>query len=273
MVETFIGWERVGVVGKDWHVVTVGDFKVLDPAALVTEPNSPESEFSVEISRLTMASKDPGDHAKAMIYTNQSFPTGGGLSLRADMAVTTFGTEANPYGLDAGDPRLVSGSVAFLDDSSGVVLNFEVSSTRVMALREVFAVVAPGGVRSDFKALADPILTDTVIQPSSWHTYEIRYQPGADGFVTPGPDSAEWYVDGNLVQATEWVASVGPPACPVIKPIRFRAGMAVFTLLDNLPDGRGGEIPGPDPNYIQTVFGQGIRVAWKNVQVTWPLRR
>lgn len=271
MVDTFRGWERSGVIGQGWHVITVGDFKVLDPAAHITEPSSPDSEFSVEIKRLSMASKDPGDHAKAMIYTDQTFPTGAGLSLSADMTVTTSGTESNPYGLDAGDPRLVSGSLAFLDDTSGVVLNFEVSGTRVMALREVFAVVAPGGVRSDFKPLADPVLMDRMIEPGSWHRYEIRYHPGEDGFVTPGPDRAEWYLDGELLHATEWVASVEPPQCPITKPIRFRAGMAVFTLLDDLPDGRGGRIPGPDPNYGQTVFGQGIRVAWKNIRITWPM--
>jgi hypothetical protein len=270
MTETFVGWETSGVIGQAWSVITLGDFKVLDPAARLTEPTRENPEFSVAIPELTLSRKDPGDHAKAMIYTNRRFPTGGGLTVSAAMRVRTAGTSTNPYGLDPDDPRLVSGSVALLDDTSGLVLNFEVSNSQILALRELFAVVAPRGVRSDFMPLADPVVTKRKIEAGSWHTYEIRYHPGEDGFVTPGPDRAEWYVDGALVHSCEWVAYIEPPACPVLKPIRFRVGMAVFTLLDNLPDGRGGTIPGPDPNYNHTVFGQGIQVDWKNVQVRWP---
>jgi hypothetical protein len=43
--------------------------------------------------------------------------------------------------------------------------------------------------------------------------------------------------------------------------------MAIFTLLDDLPDGRGGTLPGLDPKYEQTVFGQGVTARWRNLAV------
>ena len=85
--------------------------------------------------------------------------------------------------------------------------------------------------------------------------------------MTPGADRAEWYVDGRQVHAVNWVATVDPPAPPVIKPARFSVNMGIFTLLDDLPDGRGGTIEGLDPNYEQTVFGQGVTARWRNLEV------
>ena len=116
--------------------------------------------------------------------------------------------------------------------------------------------------------MADPVMTDSVIEPGSWHHYEIRYWAGVDKALSPGPDSAEWYVDGELVHRIEWVATIDPPTAPVIKPARFRAGMAIFTLLDDLPDGRGGTLPGLDSAYTNTLFGQGVTAKWRNLQVS-----
>ncbi len=95
--------------------------------------------------------------------------------------------------------------------------------------------------------------------------------------MTPGADRAEWYVDGRQVHAVNWVATVDPPAAPVIKPARFSVNMAIFTLLDDLPDGRGGKIDGLDPRYEQTVFGQGVHARWRDLEVvdvgeTWHIR-
>ena len=42
---------------------------------------------------------------------------------------------------------------------------------------------------------------------------------------------------------------------------------AIFTLLDDLPDGRGGKIAGLDPNYEQSIFGQGVTARWRNLEV------
>ena len=43
--------------------------------------------------------------------------------------------------------------------------------------------------------------------------------------------------------------------------------MAIFILLDDLPDGRGGKIKGLDSNCEQTVFGQGVTARWRNLEV------
>ena len=43
--------------------------------------------------------------------------------------------------------------------------------------------------------------------------------------------------------------------------------MAIFTLLDDLPDGRGGTLDGLDPDYENTTFGQGVTARWRNVEV------
>ncbi|WP_143301257.1 DUF6081 family protein [Candidatus Entotheonella palauensis] len=254
------------VIDAGWHIVQADDFVALDPAATITPPIPKQPEFKIEIPRFTLSFDDPRDHVKALVATDHRFPTGNGFSVAVDMAVDVSGTDANPFGADPDDPRLGCGSIALIDDSTGVVLNFEVSNRRVLALREYFAVMAPGGTGS-VVPLADPVLTDLTIEPGSWHRYEIRYDPGVDGMLTPGSDRAEWLVDGELVHQVSWVASVDPPAAPVIKPIRFSVNMAIFTLLDNLPDGRGGILPGLDPEYRQSIFGQGVTARWRNLDV------
>ena len=254
------------VIGAGWHLLQAGDFTALDPAAKITAPTSDCPEFKIDIPRFTLGFDNPLDHVKTMVTADRRFASGNGLSVTVDMAVDVHGTGSNPYGADPDDPRLASAAIALIDDSSGLVLNFEISNRRVMALRELFVVTAPGGAGSVLP-MADPVLTDLIIEPGSWHRYEIRYDPGSDGVLTPGPDRAEWLVDGARVHQVEWVATVDPPSAPVIKPARFAVNMAIFTLLDDLPDGRGGILPGLDPEYRQTLFGQGVCARWRNLKV------
>ena len=256
------------VIGAGWQVLEAGDFRALDPAARITTPTPELPEFTIDIPKFTLGAKNPVDHVKALIRADRRFAAGTGLAAGVDIAVQVHGTAANPYDADPDDPRLGSGSISLIDDSAGVVLNFEISNRRVMALRELFVVSAPGGTADSVKPMTDPVMTDLLIEPGSWHRYEIRYYPGDDALLAPGPDHAEWYVDGELVHAVDWVATVDPPAAPVIKPARFTVNMAIFTLLDDLPDGRGGTIPGLDPGYEQTLFGQGVTSRWRNLEVT-----
>ena len=255
------------VIGAGWSVLEASDFRALDPTARITAPTPEVPEFGIEIPQFTLAAKDPSDHVKALIVADRRFPTGGGLSVAVDIAVDVQGTADNPFGADPDDPRLGCGSISLIDDSTGIVLNFEISNRRVLALRELFVVSAPGGDSGGVRPLAEPFLTDVEIEPGSWHRYEIRYYPGEDAAMTPGADRAEWYVDGRQVHAVNWVATVDPPAAPVIKPARFSVNMAIFTLLDDLPDGRGGKIDGLDPRYEQTVFGQGVHARWRDLEV------
>ena len=259
--------EGSAVIGAGWSVLEAGDWKALDPAAKVTPPTPETPEFGISIPEFTMSAQDPSDHVKALVVADQRYPTGGGLSVAVDIAVDVHGTENNPFDADPNDPRLGSGSISLIDDSTGIVLNFEISNRRVMALRELFVAHAPGGDTGGVHPMAEPHLTDLEIEPGSWHRYEIRYYPGEDAPMTPGADRAEWYIDGRQVHAVNWVATVDPPAAPVIKPARFSVNMAIFTLLDDLPDGRGGKIGGLDPNYEQTIFGQGVSARWRNLEV------
>ena len=109
-------------------------------------------------------------------------------------------------------------------------------------------------------------MTDLTIEPGSWHLYEIHFHPGEDHLLSPGPDRVEWYVDGQTVHEIQWTATLDPPSAPVTKPSRFRIGMGIFTLLDDLPDGRGGVSPGLDPNYEQTIWGQGVTARWRKIR-------
>lgn len=255
------------VIGAGWHVLQAGDFTALDPAATITAPTREKPEFKIDIPRFTIGFDNPLDHVKAIVTADMRFATGDGLSVSVEMAVNVHGTEGNPFGADPDDPRLACAAIALIDDTTGMVINFEISNRRVMALRELFAVNAPGG--SDAVVpMADPAVTGLEIEPGSWHRYEIIYDPGSDAVLTPGPDRAEWYVDGELVHEVEWLATVDPPSAPIIKPARFTVNMAIFTLLDDLPDGRGGVLPGLDPQYEQTTFGQGVTARWRNLQVS-----
>lgn len=255
------------VIGAGWSIMGESDFVAMDPAAKITAPTADLPEFKIDIPRFTISANNPGDHVKAIVTTDERFSTGSGFSVAVDIAVKVHGTDANPFGADPDDPRLGSGAIALIDDSTGVVVNFEVSNRRIVALRELFVVNAPGGDSGAIKPMADPVLLDFTIEPGSWHRYEIRYYPGEDRLLTPGPDHVEWFVDNELVREVSWVATIDPPTAPVIKPVRFKVNMAIFTLLDNLPDGRGGILPGLDPEYKQTIFGQGITVRWRNLEV------
>ena len=254
------------VIDSGWSLFNIDGADIIDPVAKITAPTHELPEFKIDIHRFTLGHDNPLDHVKAMVLTDRRFPTSGGLTVSVELAVDTHGTEINPYGAEPDDPRLASGSIALIDDASGAVLNFEVSNRRVLALRERFAVNAPGGLGS-VVPLADPVLTELEIKPGSWHRYEIIYDPGDDGWFTPGSDHARWLVDGEIVHEASWVATLEPPVAPVVKPANFRVAMAIFTLLDDLPDGRGGFIPGLDPDYKQTVFGQGATAKWRNLKV------
>lgn len=253
------------VIGRGWSVLQAGEFTGLDPAAEVTCPTEQLPELKIDIPQFTLARKDGLDHPKAMLTTDRTFPTGDGLRVSVEMAVEVHGTENNPFDVAPDDPRLGSAALLVVDDGTGLVLNFEVSNRRVMALRERFAISAPSANDSQ-QPMTDVSIADLKIEPGSWHTYELRYFPGEDQLLCPGPDRAQWCVDGNTIHEVEWVTTPGPPQPPVVKPIRLRIGLGIFTLLDDLPDGRGGTVAGLDPNYEQTIFGQGVTARWRNLQ-------
>ncbi len=254
------------LIGRGWSIPQVAGREMLDPAATLTTPTTEVPEFEIEIPTFTLGFDNPLDHVKTMLVSDRRYPTGEGLSVAVELSVEVQGTETNPFGADPDDPRLGNGAIALIDNTTGIVLNLGVSNRRVVALREHFPVKAPGGEDSTLP-LIDPLLTDVTIEPGSWHHYEIRYQPGEDGWLEAAPDRAQWLFDGQIVRDVEWVASIDEPAGPIILPARFRVIMAIFTLLDDLPDGRGGVQPGLDSRYEHSLFGQGVTARWRNLKV------
>ena len=178
---------------------------MLDPTATVTPPTSETPELKIEIPTFTLKFDNPLDHVKAMLVSDRRYPTGEGLSVSVDLCVEVNGTEANPFGADPDNPKLGSGAIALIDNTTGVVLNFEVSNRRILALREHFKVKSPTGKDSTLPMI-DPLLTNMTIEPGSWHRYEIRYQPGEDGWLEAAPDYAQWLVD-----AGSFAKSIGSP--------------------------------------------------------------
>ena len=167
---------------------------------------------------------------------------------------------------DGSGPATGVSSTLVVDDGTGLVLNFEVSNRRAMTLRECFAIAASNANDSQ-QPMTDASIADLKIEPArSWYTYELHYSPGEDQLLCPGPDRAPWRVDGNMIHEVQWGTPPGPPQPPVVKPIRLRIGLGIFTLLDDLPDGRGGTVAGLNPNYEPTVFGQGVTARWRNLQ-------
>ena len=260
-------YDSLAVHGLDPGDVEFEEFVAMDPGAKVIAPTAMSPELCIEIPQFTLGFDNPLDHVKAMVSSERRYPTGRGLSVAADIAVEVNGTDPNPFGADPDDPRLASGSIGLIDDSTGVVINFEISNGRVLALREVFRVTTPAGDTGAILPMADPTHLDLEIDPGSWHRYEIRYSPGDDNWLRPGPDSVQWLVDNQIVHEVNWVATVDPPGSPIIKPARFRVNLSIFTLLDDLPDGRGGTLDGLDPDYESTTFGQGVTARWRNVEV------
>ena len=55
---------------------------------------------------------------------------------RVEMAVRTFGTEHNAFGLEPGDPRLANGALVVIDPDTGMVFDFFVSNDRIRPLCE-----------------------------------------------------------------------------------------------------------------------------------------
>ena len=254
------------LMGRGWSILKLDGLDMLDPAATLTTPTTEVPELKIEIPAFTRSFDNPLDHMKALLVSDRRFPTGQGLSVSVDLCVEVHGTEDNPLGADPDDPKLGNGAIALIDNTTGVILNFGVSNHRVVALREHFKVKAPGGEDSTLPMI-DPLLTDVIIEPGSWHRYEIRYQPGEDGWLEAAPDLAQWLVDGKVVREVSWVATIDEPAGPVVVPARFRVIMAIFTLLDDLPDGRGGVQPGLDPHYRHSLFGQGVTARWRNLKI------
>jgi hypothetical protein len=236
-----------------------------DPAAIVTCAGGSEGTLTLEARRFTLARSDGHDNVKALIYSTAQFAPGtrGIFDVATVMRVDTFGTEHNPYGIDAGDVRLGCGALNTIDLKTWMVFDFFVSGSRIVPLYERL----PFGANEDdpYPAFTELIPIDVATRQGEWHRYAIRYDRGRD--------RVEWMVDGKTVAAREPVGAPPGERGPVVKIEAMKIGGGLFTMYGDLCNDRQRTadrpgIAGLDPGYERTLFGQGARLEFRPFAVT-----
>jgi len=225
-----------------------------DPAAAVTCGGG---RLVIEARRLTLTRPDPHDNVKALIYSTTQFNPGerGVLTIEADMRVETFGTERNPFGVDGGDVRLGCGAFNTIDPKTFMVFDFFVSGGRIVPLYERL----PFGQSKDnpYPAFTELIPIAVPTSQNRWHRYAITYDRN--------DNRAEWRVDGELVAERSNIGAPPGERGPIVKIDSLKVGGGLFTMFGDLLNDRAAsgdrdKIPGLDPRYERTLFGQGARV-------------
>ena len=184
-----------------------------------------------------------------------------GFTVRAEVAVETFGTERNPWGAEPGDPRVAAGALVLIDPSTGMVLDFFISNDRIQPLYERLPIARDKlGPYPAFSKLLAPLPTAR----GAWHAYEIRYDRIAD--------TIEWRVDGAVVASRDKAGAPIGRSAPIVKLNTLRVGCGLFTLADPLCDDQASaddhpRIPGFIPDNTQDRFGQGARIAMRRVEI------
>ena len=233
-----------------------------DPAAIVV---CGSGTLAVEARRFTLTRRDGHDNVKALIYSTAEFSPGerGLLTVEADMRVETFGTERNPFGADHGDVRLGCGALNTIDLKTFMVFDFFVSGSRIVPLYERL----PFGQSKDnpYPAFTELIPISVPTSPGQWHHYAITYDRAND--------RATWLVDGEVVAEREFVGAPPGQRGPIVKIDSIKVGGGLFTLFgdllnDRAKTGDGEKIPGLDPNYDRTLFGQGAKVEFTPFKIT-----
>lgn len=234
-------------------------YDMWDAAAKVHCPGAPANALTIELPRFTMSHPN---HVKALMMSSRIFDVADGFTVRVEMAVATFGTEANPWRVPPGDPRLAAGALVVMDPDTGMIFDFFVSNERIVPLYErlPFAQEALGPYPAYSILSPEPAPT----RPGEWHAYEVRY----DG----ARDHVEWWVDGRRISQQDRVgAAIGRPA-PIVKIRHLRVGGGLFTLLDDLRNDRdkaddNARIAGFIPSNLHDRFGQGGTVSFRNFAV------
>jgi hypothetical protein len=120
--------------GEKWyrHLPAPG---IWDPVTRVTCGGG---SLTLEAKPFTLTCRDAHDNVKALIYSTAEVRPGerGLLTVETEMRVTTFGTERNPFGADAGDVRLGCGAFNTIDTRTFTVFDFFVSNSQIVPLYE-----------------------------------------------------------------------------------------------------------------------------------------
>jgi hypothetical protein len=231
-----------------------------DPATRVHCAGAPERTLTVALQRFT---RSHPNHVKALLLSTESFDLehSGGFRVGVDMAVRIHGTEANPHGLDPGDPRLAAGALVAIDPETGMVFDFFVSNDRIQPLYERLPVArAALGPYPAYSILADPVPS----RPDEWHRYDIRYDRTRDHVA--------WLIDGRQVYERSHAGAPVGRGAPIVKLRRLRFGGGLFTLLDDLCNDQERaddhpRIPGFIRSNLEDRFGQGGVVSFRNFEI------
>jgi hypothetical protein len=248
--------------GGRWEKQRLPQYDMWDDTTVVT---CADNTLTLDATPFRLHRRNFHDHVKAIFYSTRHFAPGerGEIAIEVEMAVTTSGTAANPYGADPDDVRLAAGAFNIIDHPSAMVFDFFVSNGRVVALYERLPFALSEANR--YPLFTELIATDVATAPGAWHRYAIAYDAGAD--------RVEWRVDDVMVAERTPVGAPPGEAGPIVKLGGLQIGGGLFTLLDDLHDDRretgdGTPVAGLDPTYARTVFGQGARASFRNFTVT-----
>jgi hypothetical protein len=247
--------------GGKWYKHKVPDADLWDPAAVVGCAGT----LVIAAPRFTLTRKNPHDNVKALVYSTADFAPGadGLVTVEADMRVNTYGTERNPFDADAGDVRLGCGALNTIDLNTSMVFDFFVSGTRIVPLYERLPFTLTKDNQYPLFSKLMPI--DVPTAQGQWHRYAICYDRVND--------RAEWRVDGAVVAERRHVGAPPGERGPIVKVDSVKIGGGLFTMLGDLNNDRQRtgdreKIPGLDPRYERTLFGQGARVEFGKFQIT-----
>jgi Family of unknown function (DUF6081) len=252
--------------GDKWYRHRVPDADLWDPAAVVTCTGAPDGTLAIEARPFTLTRRNPHDNVKALIYSTADFSPGdrGCLTVEAAMRVDTFATERNPFGVDAGDVRLACGALNTIDLKTSMVFDFFVSGSRIVPLYERLPFTLTKDNQYPLFSELIPIAVPT--SPGQWHRYAIAYDRAND--------RVEWHVDGALVAERDHVGAPPGERGPIVKLDSIKIGGGLFTLLGDLNNDRTRtgdreKIPGLDPLYERTLFGQGARAEFGAFKISY----
>jgi hypothetical protein len=234
-------------------------YDMWDPATKVHCPGAPVNTLTLELPRFTASHPN---HVKALMMSSKVFGIAGRFTAGVEMAVTTFATERNPWGLPPGDVRLAAGALVVSDPETGMIFDFFVSNDRIVPLYERLPTAREA--HGDYPAYSilspDPAPT----RPGEWHRYEVRY----DG----ARDHVEWWLDGRPIWQQDRVGAAIGRTAPIVKVRHLRLGAGLFTLLDDLRNDQDRaddhpKIPGFIASNLEDRFGQGGTVSVRNFAV------
>jgi hypothetical protein len=243
-----------------WMKFRSAEYDLWDPATQIRSPGAPENTLTIDLPRFTTSHTN---HVKALMLSTTAFDIEQSrrFIVRVEMAVRTFGTENNKFGLEPGDPRLANAALVVLDPETGMVFDFFVTNDRIRPLYERLTFARKQlGPYPAYSTMGETVPTKI----GEWHLYEIRYDRAED--------RVEWWIDQKFVAAQ---AKIGAPKGmdgPIVKLRRPRIGGGLFTLLDDLANDRATaddtpRIPGFIPSNWEDRFGQGGRVSFRKFEI------